>query len=142
MMKLKKVTLIAVVLIIIITLAYKIINNDIPKTIIVKYEPGVVSVDFQRVKVKNKFGVTMANTHFDVVSKGTDIVDRTLSYKISDDNIQIETFNYGGYVEYNLKSNQFDTSHISEKTIIEEPTGELIYSNDGYIGGEHQQFTI
>ncbi len=133
--------IVMLVVVISIVLIYTIFTVDTPKSIDVIYESGFTA-DLQQVKVKNIFGITIAKTQFPVIDKGQYVSDTTLSYKVTNDTIEVETFEYGGILSYSIDNNNFDESTIETKTEIDDPTGQLEFPNEGYIGGQHRTIKL
>lgn len=116
--------------------------DDVPKTIVVKDVKGLVNCDFQVVVIENRFGRTIAKGK-DVINKKTQpIVDNALSYKIADDKFYVETLYWGGVMEYDFKTKEFDYSQTTEKTEIEDPDGELVFEESSYYGGEQVELKL
>lgn len=132
----------------IVLVALTIFNfaDNEPKTIIIKDEKGLVNSDLQKIIIKNRFGRTIAKGQ-DIINKKTQpITDNTLSYKLVDDKFYVETLYWGGEIEYDFKTREFDYSNSQHKTEIKNPDGELVLeaSDDAnnYYGGSQVKLIL
>lgn len=117
---------------VLISLAIVNFTDNEPKTIIIRDAKGLVNSDLQKIIIKNRFGRTIAKGQ-DIINKKTQpITDNTLSYKLADEKFYVETLYWGGEIEYDFKTKEFDYSNSQKKTEIKNPDGELVFeASDG-----------